>query len=63
MQHVGISPGRQKCSQLAVTSLASRKEASMTAAAAEKNFMLIEVKMRFSGLCRPFMLNSSAFYH
>lgn len=40
MQHVGISPGRQKCSQVAETSLAISKEAITAAIVAEKNFIL-----------------------
>ena len=39
MQHVGISPGRQKCSQLAETSLANSKEASTATKVAAKNFI------------------------
>ena len=39
MQHVGVSPGRQKCSQLAETSLANNKDARTATKVAAKNFI------------------------
>lgn len=60
MQHVGASPGRQKCSQFAETSFVNSKEAIATASVAEKNFMGTFARTRC--VCRLSRQDSCTFY-